>query len=58
MGLAGVGQDLPQDGEDLGCAKHRRVAVFVLVGKAPEGASRPPALRARNDRLLAHVRRL
>ena len=44
MGVAGVGQDLPQDAEDLGGAKNRRVAVFVLVSKASEGVSQlPPA---------------
>ena len=42
--VAGVGQNLPQDSEDLGGAMNRRVAVFVLVSKASEGVSQlPPA---------------
>jgi OmpA-OmpF porin, OOP family len=42
--VAGVGQDLPQDSEDMGGAMNRRVAVFVLVSKASEGVSQlPPA---------------
>jgi OmpA-OmpF porin, OOP family len=42
--VAGVGQDLPQDSEDMGGAMNRRVAVFVLVSKASEGTSHlPPA---------------
>jgi OOP family OmpA-OmpF porin len=48
MAVAGVGQDLPQDEEDLGGAKNRRVAVFVLVSKASEGASHVPAADAPN----------
>lgn len=44
MGVAGVGQDLPQDSEDMGGAMNRRVAVFVMVSKAAEGpSSLPPA---------------
>jgi outer membrane protein OmpA-like peptidoglycan-associated protein len=42
--VAGVGQDLPQDSEDMGGAMNRRVAVFILVSKASEGVSQlPPA---------------
>jgi OOP family OmpA-OmpF porin len=48
MAVAGVGQDLPQDADDLGGAKNRRVAVFVLVSKASEGASQVPAAGAPN----------
>jgi outer membrane protein OmpA-like peptidoglycan-associated protein len=44
MGVAGVGHNLPQDSEDMGGAKNRRVAVFVLVSKASQGVSHlPPA---------------
>jgi OOP family OmpA-OmpF porin len=44
MAVAGVGQDLPQDSDDLGGAKNRRVAVFVLVSAASQGPSQlPPA---------------
>jgi hypothetical protein len=39
MAVAGMGQDLPQDVEDMGGAKNRRVAVFILVSKASEGTS-------------------
>lgn len=39
MGVAGVGSALPQDAEDMGGAKNRRVAVFVLVSKASVGPS-------------------
>ena len=49
MAVAGVGQTLPQDEEDLGGAKNRRVAVFVLVSKASEGASHVPASDAPNQ---------
>ncbi len=48
MAVAGVGQDLPQDEDDLGGAKNRRVAVFVMVSKASEGASQLPAAGAAN----------
>jgi outer membrane protein OmpA-like peptidoglycan-associated protein len=48
MAVAGVGQDLPQDTDDLGGAKNRRVAVFVLVSKASEGTSHVPAADAPN----------
>jgi outer membrane protein OmpA-like peptidoglycan-associated protein len=48
MAVAGVGQDLPQDEEDLGGAKNRRVAVFVLVSKASQGTSQLPADNAPN----------
>jgi OOP family OmpA-OmpF porin len=48
MAVAGVGQDLPQDADDLGGAKNRRVAVFVLVSKASQGASQVPAADAPN----------
>jgi outer membrane protein OmpA-like peptidoglycan-associated protein len=40
--VAGVGSDLPQDSEDMGGAKNRRVAVFVMVSKASEGVSQLP----------------
>jgi outer membrane protein OmpA-like peptidoglycan-associated protein len=44
MGVAGVGQELPQDTDDLGGAKNRRVAVFVLISAASQGVSQlPPA---------------
>ena len=42
------GEDLPQDEADLGGAKNRRVAVFVLVSKASEGTSHVPAADAPN----------
>ena len=48
MAVAGLGQDLPQDADDLGGGKNRRVAVFVLVSKASEGASHVPASDAPN----------
>ena len=48
MAVAGLGEDLPQDQQDLGGAKNRRVAVFVLVSKASEGASHLPAADAPN----------
>jgi OmpA-OmpF porin, OOP family len=48
MAVAGVGKDLPQDADDLGGAKNRRVAVFVLVSKASMGASQVPAAGAPN----------
>jgi outer membrane protein OmpA-like peptidoglycan-associated protein len=44
--VAGVGQDLPQDDQDMGGAMNRRVAVFVLVSKASEGVSQLPAADA------------
>jgi len=40
--VTGVGQDLPQDSEDMGGAMNRRVAVFVMVSKASEGVSSLP----------------
>jgi OmpA-OmpF porin, OOP family len=44
MAVAGVGQDLPQDNDDMGNAKNRRVAVFVLISAASQGVSQlPPA---------------
>jgi outer membrane protein OmpA-like peptidoglycan-associated protein len=44
MGVTGVGHNLPQDSEDMGGAKNRRVAVFVMVSKASQGVSHlPPA---------------
>jgi outer membrane protein OmpA-like peptidoglycan-associated protein len=46
MGVTGVGQNLPQDSEDLGGAKNRRVAVFVMVSKASQGVSQLPAAGA------------
>jgi outer membrane protein OmpA-like peptidoglycan-associated protein len=46
MGVTGVGQNLPQDDEDLGGAKNRRVAVFVMVSKASQGVSQLPAADA------------
>jgi OOP family OmpA-OmpF porin len=48
MAVAGMGQDLPQDEDDLGGAKNRRVAVFVLVSKASQGVSQLPAENAPN----------
>ncbi len=48
MAVAGVGQDLPQDSDDLGSAKNRRVAVFVLVSAASQGASQLPPAGAAN----------
>jgi outer membrane protein OmpA-like peptidoglycan-associated protein len=46
MGVAGVGSDLPQDSADMGGAKNRRVAVFVMVSKAAQGVSHLPAAGA------------
>jgi outer membrane protein OmpA-like peptidoglycan-associated protein len=46
--VAGVGQDLPQDNADMGGALNRRVAVFMMVSKASEGASSLPPAGAPN----------
>jgi outer membrane protein OmpA-like peptidoglycan-associated protein len=46
MGVTGVGHNLPQDSEDMGGAKNRRVAVFVMVSKASQGVSHLPAAGA------------
>jgi outer membrane protein OmpA-like peptidoglycan-associated protein len=46
MGVAGVGHNLPQDSADMGGAKNRRVAVFVMVSKAAQGTSHLPGAGA------------
>lgn len=46
MAVAGVGQDMPQDNEDMGNAMNRRVAVFVLISAASVGPSQLPAAGA------------
>ena len=43
MSSTGLGQDVPMDAGDMGSAKNRRVAVFILVSKASEGTSHLPA---------------
>jgi outer membrane protein OmpA-like peptidoglycan-associated protein len=48
MSSTGLGQDVPMDADDMGSAKNRRVAVFIMVSKASEGASQLPPSSAAN----------
>jgi OmpA-OmpF porin, OOP family len=48
MSSTGLGQDVPMDNDDMGNAKNRRVAVFIMVSKASSGTSYVPAAGAPN----------